>query len=86
MLLTRLLVEEPASDPVDAVRLLLREVALREMRELRFAGATADDPERILTEQALLARVVDELRDPRSASVAGDRLVAWLGQRVGDGG
>ncbi|HEX6236608.1 MAG TPA: DNA primase [Acidimicrobiales bacterium] len=86
LLLTRLLVEEPASDPVDAVRLLLREVALREMRELRFAGATADDPERILTEQALLARVVDELRDPRSASVAGDRLVAWLGQRVGDGG
>ncbi|MFP3900340.1 MAG: DNA primase [Acidimicrobiia bacterium] len=85
-LLARLLVEEPGSDPVDAVRLLLREVALREMRDLRFATATATDPDRILAEQALLARVVDELRDPRSASVAADRLVAWLGQRVGDGG
>jgi DNA primase len=85
-LLARLLVEEPTSQPFDAVRLLLREVALREMRNLRFSGVTADDPDRVLAEQARLARIVDELRDTRSATDAADRLVAWLGQPFGDGG
>ncbi|HZA75036.1 MAG TPA: DNA primase [Acidimicrobiales bacterium] len=85
-LLARLLVEEPTSEPFDAVRRLLTEVARREIGTLRLVGATADDPARSLSELAFLTRAVDELRDPSAAAGSADRLLAWLRQRVGDGG
>jgi DNA primase len=85
-LLARLLVEEPTSEPFDAVRRLLTEVARRQIGTLRLVGATADDPAQALSELAFLNRAIDDLRDPSAAADSADRLLAWLGQRVGDGG
>jgi DNA primase len=85
-LLARLLVEEPTSQPFDAVRRLLTEVARREVAALRLAGVSADDPARALSDLAFLNRAIDDLRDPSSAAESADRLLAWLEQRVGDGG
>jgi DNA primase len=84
-LLARLLVEEPTSEPFDAVRRLLTEVARRRIRTLRLVGATSDDPARALTDLAFLNRAIDDLRDPGAAADAADRLLAWLGN-LGDGG
>jgi DNA primase len=85
-LLARLLVEEPTSDPFDAVRRLLTEVARRRIGTLRLVSATSGDPAQTLSELAFLNRAIDDLRDPRAAADSADRLLAWLGQRVGDGG
>jgi DNA primase len=85
-LLARLLVEEPTSEPFDSVRRLLTEVARREIGTLRLVGATGDDPARALSELAFLNRAIDDLRDQSAAAASADRLLAWLGQRVGDGG
>jgi DNA primase len=85
-LLARLLVEEPTSQPFDAVRRLLTEVARRRIGTLRLVGATTGDPAQALSELAFLNRAIDDLRDPNAAADAADRLLAWLGQRVGDGG
>ena len=85
-LLARLLVEEPTSQPFDAVRRLLTEVARRRIGTLRLVGATTDDPARALSDLAFLNRAIDDLRDPAAAAESADRLLAWLGQRVGDGG
>jgi hypothetical protein len=85
-LLARLLVEEPTSEPFDAVRRLLTEVARRRIRTLRLVGAASGDPAQALSDLAFLNRAIDDLRDPGAAADAADRLLAWLGQRVGDGG
>jgi hypothetical protein len=85
-LLARLLVEEPTSEPFDAVRRLLTEVARRRIGTLRLVGATSGDPAQALAELAFLNRAIDDLRDPSAAAESADRLLAWLGQRVGDGG
>jgi DNA primase len=85
-LLARLLVEEPTSQPFDAVRRLLTEVARRRIGTLRLVGTTTGDPAQALSELAFLNRAIDDLRDPNAAADAADRLLAWLGQRVGDGG
>jgi len=85
-LLARLLVEEPTSEPFDAVRRLLTEVARRRIRTLRLVGATSGDPAQALSDLAFLNRAIDDLRDPAAAADAADRLLAWIGQRVGDGG
>jgi DNA primase len=85
-LLARLLVEEPMSEPFDAVRRLLTEVARRRIGTLRLVGATADDPAQALSEMDFLNHAIGDLRDPAAAADSADRLLAWLGQRVGDGG
>jgi DNA primase len=85
-LLARLLVEEPTSEPFDAVRRMLTEVARRRIGTLRLVSATSGDPAQTLSELAFLNRAIDDLRDPRAAADSADRLLAWLGQRVGDGG
>jgi DNA primase len=85
-LLARLLVEEPTSEPFDATRRLLTEVARRRIGTLRLVGATSGDPAQALSELAFLNRAIDDLRDPHAAADSADRLLAWLGQRVGDGG
>jgi DNA primase len=85
-LLARLVVEEPVGDPLDAVRRLFTEVARRELQARRLASATSDDPNTALTEVAFLGTVINELRDPSSTTEVADRLLAWLRQRVGDGG
>jgi hypothetical protein len=85
-LLARLMVEEPSSEPLDAVRRLLTEVARRRIGTLRLVGATTDDPTRALSDLAFLNRAIDDLRDPDAAADSADRLLAWLNERVGDGG
>jgi hypothetical protein len=85
-LLARLLVEEPASEPLDAVRRLLTEVARRRIGTLRLVGATSGDPAQALSELAFLNRAIDDLRDPAAGADSADRLLAWLNERVGDGG
>jgi DNA primase len=85
-LLARLLVEEPTSEPFDAIRRVLTEVARRRIGTLRLVSATSGDPAQTLSELAFLNRAIDDLRDPRAAADSADRLLAWLGQRVGDGG
>jgi DNA primase len=85
-LLARLLVEEPASEPLDAVRRLLTEVARRRIGTLRLVGATSGDPAQALSDLAFLNRAIDDLRDPAAAADSADRLLAWLNERVGDGG
>jgi len=85
-LLARLLVEEPRSEPLDAARRALTEVARRELRSLRLASATSADQAATLADLAFLARTVDELRDPTAATKAAGRLLAWLrhGLETGD--
>jgi DNA primase len=85
-LLARLLVVEPESEPLDAVRLLHMEVARREIASVRLVGATDTDGTRALTDLAMLTRVMDGLRNGQTAAESADRLLAWLGERVGDGG
>jgi DNA primase len=85
-LLARLAVDEPQSEPFDAVRRLLTEVARAQLTVLRLGADTADDPAVVLADSAFLNRCVAELRTPQASVAAGERLLAWLGQRAGDGG
>jgi len=82
-LLARLLVDEPSSEPFDAVRLLCMEVARREIAAVRLAAATATDGTQALTDLATLGRVLDGLRSSQTASESADRLLAWLEHRDG---
>jgi hypothetical protein len=85
-LLARLVVDEPSSEPFDAVRRLLTEVARGELTGLRLGAATLDDPTPALADSAFLGHCIAELRTPDASVAAGERLLAWLGQRAGDGG
>ena len=91
-LLTRLIVDEPRSEPFDAVRRFLTEVARNELSNLRLTvAASAADAADALTESTFLSRCIDELRnDDRrhhdEAVSAANRLVAWLSRRLGDEG
>src|SRR5829696_7407915 len=85
-LLSRLLVEEPTHEPLDSLCLLLRGVVQREMRLLN--ATSAEDPDAVLRDTIALREMLSGLdhKDPRSATQSADRLLAWLEQRVGDGG
>jgi DNA primase len=85
-LLARLLVAEPSSEPLDAVRLLHMDVARREISAVRLSGAADTDGTQALTDLATLTRVMDGLRNTQTAAGSADRLLAWLAERVGDGG
>lgn len=85
-LLARLAVDEPASKPFDAVCRLLTEEARRQMREVRHRAASVADPADVLADSAFLGHCIDDLRDAKASVGAAERLLAWLGQRVGDGG
>jgi hypothetical protein len=85
-LLARLRVDEPTSEPFDAVRLLHMEVTRREVAAIRLAAAATTDGTRALTDLAVLTRIMDGLRNPQTAAASADRLLAWLEDRVGDGG
>lgn len=85
-LLRRLSVEEPQSEPFGAVCRLLSEVARRELDDLRYVAASLADPSTALTDSAFLSRCIDELRSTDTAVAAAEGLLAWLRQRVGDGG
>jgi hypothetical protein len=85
-LLARLAVDEPSSEPFDAVTRLLTEVARSQLTGLRFGVETADDPTEALNSSAFLVRCIEELRTRDASVAAGERLLAWLGQRAGDGG
>ncbi len=85
-LLAQLMVEEPTSQPFDAVRRLLTEVARREIGTLRLMSATVDDPAQALGDLAFLNLVIDGLRDQATAVESAERLLAWFEERVGDGG
>lgn len=87
-LLTRLVVDEPRSDPFDAVRRLLTEVARSELANLRLSAASPDGPVEgeVLADSAFLSRCIDDLRSEDDARGAADRLIAWVGRRVGDEG
>jgi hypothetical protein len=86
-LVAQLVVDEPRSEPWDAVRRWLTEVARDEVTELRLRGASGDqDSAQALTDLAFLGRCIDDLRDANAAVGAADRLLAWLRQRAGDGG
>jgi DNA primase len=85
-LLARLLVEEPTSDPFDPVRRLYTEVTRREIARVRLAASTASDGTRALADVATLTAVMDGLRHVETATDSAGRLLAWLGERVGDGG
>jgi hypothetical protein len=82
-LLARLMVDEPSSEPFDAVRLLCMEVARREIAAVRLAAATAADGTQALTDLATLGHVLDGLRSSQTASESADRLLAWLEHRDG---
>lgn len=86
-LLRRLAVEEPQSEPFDAVRRLLTEVARSELTRLSYATVGADAlSSEALSDSAFLNRCINELRGMDTALRAAERLLAWLRQRVGDGG
>jgi DNA primase len=85
-LLARLLVTEPESQALDAVRLLHMEVARREIAAVRLAAATDVDGTRALTDLATLTRIIDGLRNGQTAAESADRLLAWLADQDGDGG
>jgi DNA primase len=85
-LLARLLVTEPESQALDAVRLLHMEVARREIAAVRLAAAADADGTRSLTDLATLTRIIDGLRSGQTAAVSADRLLAWLADRDRDGG
>jgi DNA primase len=85
-LLARLLVDEPTSEPFDAVRRLHTEAARREIAGVRLASAAEADGTRALVDLATLTRVIDGLRQPQSSADSAKRLLAWLADRVGDGG
>jgi DNA primase len=85
-LIARLLVAEPDSEPFDAVRLLHMETARRHIAAVRLAGAREADGTQALADLATLTRIMDGLRNGQTAADSADRLLAWLGDRVGDGG
>jgi hypothetical protein len=85
-LLARLLVAEPESEPFDAVRLLHMETARRHIAAVRLAGARDADGTQALADLATLTRIMDGLRNGQTAADSADRLLAWLADRVGDGG
>jgi DNA primase len=85
-LLARLAVDEPTSEPFDAVRRLGTEVARAELTGLRLGALSNADPGEMLAESAFLSRCIDELRVADTSRTALERLLAWLEQRVGDGG
>ncbi|HEX6578615.1 MAG TPA: hypothetical protein VF082_09625, partial [Jiangellaceae bacterium] len=85
-LLARLLVTEPESQALDAVRLLHMEVARREIAAVRLEAATDADGTRALTDLATLTRIIDGLRNGQTAAVSADRLLAWLADQDRDGG
>lgn len=85
-LLAQLLVAEPVSEPFDAVRLLHMDVARRQIASVRLAGASDTDGTQALTDLAVLSRIIDDLRSTQTAAESADRLLAWLADRVGDGG
>ncbi|MGH9211529.1 MAG: DNA primase [Acidimicrobiales bacterium] len=85
-LLARLVVDEPSSEPFEAVRRLLTEVARVELAELPLRAASLADPADVLAESAFLGRCIDELRDVEASVGAADRLLAWLVEKAGDGG
>lgn len=85
-LLARLLVAEPESEAFDAVRLLHMEVTRRQISAVRLAGAIDTDGTQALTDLSTLTRVMDGLRNSQTAAGSADRLLAWLAERVGDGG
>jgi hypothetical protein len=85
-LLGRLLVQAPVSEPAEAVRLALSQVIQRELRTLNADGA--DDPGEVVRQSVQLRSMLKDLHDgdPHTATASADRLLAWLRQRVGDGG
>jgi hypothetical protein len=80
-LLARLMVDEPSSEPFEAVRLLCREVARRELNAVRLASATAADGTQALTDATTLGRIIDGLRTSQTATESANRLLAWLEHR-----
>ncbi len=80
-LLARLMVDEPSSEPFEAVRLLCREVARRELNTVRLASATAADGTQALTDATTLGRIIDGLRSSQTATESANRLLAWLEHR-----
>jgi hypothetical protein len=85
-LLARLAVDEPSSEPFDAVTRLLTEVARDQLTRLRLEAATAEDPTETLASSVFLVRCMEDLRTRAASVAAGERLLAWLGRRAGDGG
>jgi hypothetical protein len=85
-LLAQLLVEEPESEPFDAVRLLHLEVARRNIAAVRLAGVRDPDGTQALADLYVLTRIADGLRNAQSAAESADRLLAWLADRAEDGG
>jgi DNA primase len=85
-LLARLLVAEPDSEPFDVVRRLHTEAARRHIAALRLEGARGGDATQALADLTTLTAIVDGLRSGQTAADSADRLLAWLGDRVGDGG
>jgi DNA primase len=85
-LLARLLVDEPTSEPFDAVRRLHTEAARRAIAGVRLAAAAQADGTQALADLATLTRVIDGLRQAQSSADSAKRLLAWLSDRVGDGG
>ena len=84
--LARLTVDEPASEPFEAVRRLATEVARAELTALRYGAASHDDPAQMLADSAFLNHCIDDLRVADTSRTGLERLLAWLNQRVGDGG
>jgi hypothetical protein len=84
--LARLTVDEPASEPFEAVRRLGTEVARAELTALRLGAASHEDPGQMLADSAFLNHCIDDLRVADTSRTALERLLAWLNQRVGDGG
>ena len=81
-LLARLAAEEVDSDAFDAVVRLLTERARQEVTGMITRVASEPGLQR---EQQWLTLCIDQLRDPSTAAVAAEQLVAWLGTR-GEGG
>jgi hypothetical protein len=75
-LLQRLVVEEPAEDPVQEVFHLIRTAALREVALLRAAGDSQAIRDVRLLEQQLV--------DPEAGPDAAAQLLGWLETRVGE--
>ncbi|HEY3144671.1 MAG TPA: DNA primase [Acidimicrobiales bacterium] len=85
-LLAQLVVGEPTSEPFDAVRRLLTESARAELAELRLQAGSDVESSDLLADSAFLSRCMLDLRDAEASVAAADRLLAFLGKRVGDGG
>jgi len=68
------------------VRRLHTEVARREIKAVALRSAGADDGTQVLTDLTTLRRIVEDLRHAETAADAAGRLLAWLEERVDDGG